>query len=395
MKVVLLTVLVGCGLDPLAKVGDSADVPVSSVRATPSPLDFGVVAAGEDALADVVLENIADGPVTISDSALNSDAGNFWVEAEFSFPLTLQPAATSVVTLGFRDATDGTYDGIYYLKVDGDEQPFELPLRAQVGAGSGDGSDGAGDGGNGGDGGDGGGDDGGGDGVSLSTTSLNFGSVGTGQTGRLPLTITNNSGADILVTNLDFSDFAFTWTPAAGQSFTLAQVIGAGNAKTIDVLFQPGDIRSYSGTLTVETDSGDLTASLRGEGTEPPCTICAPVMLMTGGDTDHSLSINDIFCSVQKTVSITNIGDEDLVLSGATVANDVVATCGAFSVVSGGTGTVPPGGSTNLTVAYTATESCADFFDPIFGATNKMDIANNSSENPYTVQLNATTLCIF
>ena len=46
-------------------------------------------------------------------------------------------------------------------------------------------------------------------------------------------------------------------------------------------------------------------------------------------------------------------------------------------------------------MAYTATESCADFFDPIFGATNKMDIANNSSENPYTVQLNATTLCIF
>ena len=394
MKVVLLSVLAGCGLDPLAKVGDSGTAPLSSVRATPSPLDFGAVAAGEDAFADVVLENVADGPITISDSAINSDAGNFWVEAEFSFPLTLQPAATSVVTLGFRDAADGVYDGVYYLKVDGDERPFELPLRAQVGAGGGDGADGADGADGGGDGGNGGGD-GGGDGVSLSTSSLNFGSVGTGQTGRLPLTITNNSGADILVTSLNFSDFAFTWTPSAGQSFTLAQVISAGNAKTIDVLFQPGDIRSYTGTLTVETDGGDLTANLRGEGTEPPCTICAPVMLMTGGDTDHSVSINDIFCSVQKTVSITNIGDEDLVLSGATITNDAIATCGGFSLVSGGTGTVAPGASTNLTIAYNAIESCADFFDPIFGATNKMDIANNSSENPYTVQLNATTLCLF
>lgn len=377
----LLSLLTACGLDPLAGVGEDSGaaggtepVPVG-VSASPASLDFGSVAIGDSATIDLVLRNNTDSGINVEDAAVNGAADVIVIDSLFGFPIPIPAASEALVSVVFTPAADQDYSGSLQFAIGADL--LEVPVVG-IGGDGGGGTDGTG------------GTGGNPDGLSVSTTSLTFPATDTNATSALSLSLTNNGISDVLVTDLAFSGAGWDWEPASGESFTLSQVISSGSTKNINVIFEPADIRRYNDTLTIAQDGDDpITVSLSGEGTEPPCTLCKPILVAdTGGTDPYSMSIGSVL-GIPGTGSLIlyNQGDLDLNISSASIANDTSG--GTFSLSGLSSVTIAPGGSHTATVTFTCPDFCFDFPNPFTGE-NYLTILSNDPDQPsYEIGLSA------
>lgn len=89
--------------------------------------------------------------------------------------------------------------------------------------------------------------------VSFSVTSLDFGSVASGSSKSLPLTITNTGTASLTITQISASDPQFTVT-----GLTLPLTLASRQAATGTVTFTPSKTGSTTASFTVTGSSGSL-----------------------------------------------------------------------------------------------------------------------------------------
>lgn len=106
-------------------------------------------------------------------------------------------------------------------------------------------------------------------GLSLSATTLDLGStdVGTSVTGSI--TVTNDAASDITIATIDFSDSAFALS--GSSPFEVGSVLSSGTSLDLVVDFNASAAQTYSGTMTITSDSTvtpELTVDLTGEGVE-------------------------------------------------------------------------------------------------------------------------------
>ena len=383
----LLLLIAGCGLDPLADLsddsgaaGDDGTSEVPGVTVDPASVDFGGVALGDTSSVDLVVSNDAPDGIIIQDGAITGDASGFVVESVFGFPITVQSGSEALLTVSFTPDTDLDYEAVLNLAIG--ESLVEVPLSGVGGAGGTDGTDGT-------DGGDGGDDGGTPDGLAASDATLEFPDTYTNDTATRSVTLTNHGIDDALVTGLSFSDpSSWSWAASAGESFTLAQVISSGNSKTLDITFDPADIRAYSDTLSVEIDGQpDVVVGLAGEGTEPPCEICDPDIVVDTGGTDPTIMG---FTSVlgfpdSRSLIIYNQSDVNLVISDVSLTNDTQG--GTFSMSGLGATTIGPRGSTSGTVTFNCPTICFDIENFITGENYLTITSNDPNESSYQVGL--------
>jgi len=183
--------------------------------------------------------------------------------------------------------------------------------------------------------------------LTLSPTSLAFGTVTDGETKTLDLTVTNSNGS-------------FTITPTiAGAGFTIlttgntcATAIAAGASCTLPIQFAPTAVEAYSGTLTLVT--GDATS---------------PTVALTGAGatnisvTPTSISFATITEGTKETTNLTlkNLGTTALSLktsfSGTGAAAYSIATTGntcGTSLAAAATCTLPVQFAPTAAETYTA-----------------------------------------
>ena len=216
--------------------------PPGQIDAGPVGLDFGDVSIGQSGNGLLTIRNVGAGPLTVN--SISSDNTRFAV-ASPSTPFTVAPGGQRPVTLSFQPTTAGRVTGTASIGSDDPANPtVRIPLLGNGIGGSSAGS------------------------LSVSTTSLAFGSVDLGQNADLPLTFSNNGGADLTVSAIASSDpqfsTVFTGSPS-GTPFTLE----AGAELSIMVRFQPSSTGSQNATLSVSSsNSGSPTVniSLSGEG---------------------------------------------------------------------------------------------------------------------------------
>jgi len=211
------------------------------IDAGPVGLDFGDVTIGQSGDGLLTVRNVGGGPLTVS--SITIDTARFSV-ASPPTPFSLAPGGQRTVTLRFQPAAAGPATGSALIGSDDPVNPIvTIPLLGNGVGGSSAAS------------------------LSVSTTSLAFGSVNLGQSADLPLTVSNTGGTDLTVDAIMSSDpqFSpvFTGSPS-GTPFTLA----AGAELTIMVRFQPSAAGTHNGTLSVSNNSGSPTVniSLSGEG---------------------------------------------------------------------------------------------------------------------------------
>jgi len=199
--------------------------------------------------------------------------------------------------------------------------------------------------------------------VSLSPSSLSFGSQSVGTTSApQPVTLTNTGTGTLNVANIATTgDFA--QTNNCGTSMT------AGASCTINVTFIPTASGTRTGTLSV-TDNADAspqTVSLTGTGIAPSVSF-APTSLSFQPQLVGSTS-------APQNVSLTNIGTDTLMITS-------ISTTGDFAQTSNCGSSLAAGASCSITVTFSPTAAGT--------RTGTLLVADNASGSPQSVTLSGS-----
>jgi hypothetical protein len=178
--------------------------------------------------------------------------------------------------------------------------------------------------------------------ITLSGTSLGFGSVTDGSSKTLALTMTSSGTSPLTVNSLSISGSGFSVGPA-----TLPATLAVGQSLTVQIAFSPQTAGSTTGTLTINSNSttgATSTVSLGGTGvaTTTP-TLSLSTTAMSFGSVPDGTSTTQV-------LTLSSTGTAALAISSVSAAGT------GFSIV-GGTFPVSlnPGASTTVTVQFAPT----------------------------------------
>ncbi len=220
-----------------------------------------------------------------------------------------------------------------------------------------------------------------------------FGPVAVGETATETLTL-KNIGTDSLHINAmgvsDTSIFEYRTLP------TPPLTLLPGAEQTVQVDFEPAEAIEYDAELTIITAEvlhESANTQLAGRGDSGDCEICAPIIDVS----DDSLTLDALLsCEKSETITVRNIGDRPLRITGTSIINDVLWSCGNFTAPPlGGTVVLGEMESHPITVTYRATSECAEPFT-LSSEENTLHILSNDPASPDTVvQLGGFATCFF
>jgi Cep192 domain 4/Abnormal spindle-like microcephaly-assoc'd, ASPM-SPD-2-Hydin len=203
--------------------------------------------------------------------------------------------------------------------------------------------------------------------IRASLSSVNFGTVTTGDTNSQLLVISNPSHEDLTVSALTVAGAAFGAT-----GLTTPVTIGAGQSAPFDVVFKPTSKTAFSGSVSIVSNAANspLYISLSGKG----------------GAATHSLSISSynvafgdvaVGKTTSKDISLTNTGTSSVSISAVRLKGAGFRSSGVNSGL-----TLNPNQSATLSVSFGPTNSGA--------ATGSISIASNAANSPQTILLSGT-----
>jgi PGF-CTERM protein len=279
----------------------------------PESQDFGSVQVGSTAETEFVLANTGEAPLAVEGASL---AGSDQFSLVGELPDEVGPGQQASVTVAFSPSETSAVQATVSVDTNDSETGG---LSATV-TGEGIETD-----------------------LSLSSASMTFGETSVGDAKELSVTLTNDGTETVQVSGLSLagSDDAFTVVESPGG-------IDPGESAELVVVFEPGETRSYGGTITVETESEeapDLGISLSGSGTAPKLQ-AAPQSVNFGKTVTGEILTRD--------VRLINRGNEPLSIESLSI---VGANQGAFSIQGGAPGLLAPGEGATVTVRFAPSQA--------------------------------------
>lgn len=326
-------------------------------------LHFGEVALASAGRQELALRNVGESGLHVA-LAVTGDA--------FSVTTTgaeVDGGATTIVAVGFAPEFEGPTTGTLDLAVPSGETASVSLDGVGVAAEAAGGA------------------------IELDPAVLDFGTMDVYDAMQKTVTVRNTGDVDLLVSNVQVDDAAFTLT----GDFNAPKTLAPGQLGDIDVTFTPSTAKSYSNTLTVTSDDARtprVSASLRGTAHDR-CDICAPILSVSSGASDpHSITdFNATFGPDTRTITLDNDGDQPLEVSNVVVNNDSLSPCGTFSVGGWrGATTVPAFGSTDFSITYTASGDCWDVPQEGFDANVCHILSNDPAEPDWVIELGGTRI---
>ena len=228
---------------PIASAPDGGP-PLDSpaIDVTPSSLDFGAVTSGQSKDLTLTVRNSGNAILTVN--SITSSNPRFAL-ASLSTPFNVGAGASQVATIRFSPTSAGTQSGTLTIA---SNDPAKPSLTMNV-TGNGAGSAQA-------------------PAIDVTPSSLDFGSVTTGQTKDLTLTMRNNGNATLTVNSVTSSNPQF-----AMVQLSTPFNVGAGSFQLAIIRFSPTSSGAQSGALTIAgTDTARPTVSiaLAGSGAGGP-----------------------------------------------------------------------------------------------------------------------------
>lgn len=298
--------------------------PEPEITVSPLSLDFGLVENGTT--GDITVNIANDGSADLNVSSLSTDNGVFTVESPTA-PIVIAAGNNTDVTIRFSPVADGAQSGnLTIASDDTDESSVVVSLDGEGFTPAPDEPE-----------------------ITVSPTSLNFGSVENGTTSDLTVNIANDGTADLNVSSLTTDNGVFTV-----ESPSAPVVIGAGNNTDFTIRFSPVADGAQSGNLTIASDDADessVVVSLDGEGftpapDEPEITV-SPTSLDFGSINTGS--------TADLTVNIANDGTADLNVSSLTTDNSVFTVESPTAPI-----VIGAGNNTDVTIRYAPAADGAD-----------------------------------
>jgi hypothetical protein len=206
--------------------------------------------------------------------------------------------------------------------------------------------------------------------LSLSASTLSFGSQIVNTTSAVQTVTVTNSGTATL--NLG----SITATGPFAQTNTCNSPVASGGICTISVTFTPTTAGSAVGSVTLVDNAANSpqTISLTGTG------ITAPVANLSPASVTFATSQAVGTTSAPQTVTLTNTGSATLIIVGITASANFAATndCGA---------SIPVGGNCSISVTFTPTA-----VGNLYGTLTVTDNNNGALGSTQTVALAGTGL---
>jgi hypothetical protein len=214
--------------------GSQPTIPQLTVSST--SLSFGSVTVNSSATKSVTLTSTGTAPVTVNTVSL-SGVG-FSVVAG-TLPVTLNPSQSLTLSVSFAPTVAGSASG--QLTITSNSSTGGSAVVALSGTGTANNPQ-----------------------LTLSTTSLSFGSVADRSSATLSLTLTSSGTSPVTVNSASISGTGFS---LIGGSFPVT--LSPNQSTTLQVQFAPTTTGSLMGTLAISSNSsgGNVSVALSGTGT--------------------------------------------------------------------------------------------------------------------------------
>lgn len=224
----------------------------SILTPAPSSLSFGQVNVGSNSSLSLVLTNSGSSSETLT--AFQVVGSSFGVSGP-TLPITLNKGQSVTLSVTFTPSTTGLLNGSVFVP----GPNLNVPMS---GTGS---TTTAGQ-------------------LSVTPSTLSFGSIDIGSTGSQPSTITA-SGGSVTVSSASSSSSQFT---VSGASFPLT--LNSGQSAQVNVIYAPTTSGSSSATLTYTTStSSRSTESLSGTGVSPTYSVTLTWTASTSSVTGYNV----------------------------------------------------------------------------------------------------------
>jgi hypothetical protein len=366
----LLTSCIGLQPVPGGEESGAQSQTVGGITLNATTLDFGELDVGDLGEEALVLTNASGHLVHV-----NATVSGAYFSID-STGLDLADETEAVLTLSYEPEAAGEHEGTLELGLG-----RETATVALVGAAVGEDDD------------TGGGSSGGGE-LTTDQPSLAFGTLDLYASSMKQLVVTNTGSEPLTVSSATSGDTAFV----LGGNLTPPRTLDPGEYRVIEVTFTPSAEKAYSTNLVIESDDPGAPTTriaMTGEGVDQ-CDVCSPLIEVdTGSSSDYA--ITDFFSfygsSDARTITVGNGGDMDLVVRDVEVKNDIIPSCGTFTL-SGWTGskTVAPGKTTSFKVTYTGDGTCVDLSFKELDNNVLHILSNDLVEDDYVIELQGTSV---
>ncbi len=316
--------------------GTGSPAGTATLSASPASVGFGSVTVGGKVTQSITLTN--SGTTSLSISKISSTGAGFTFSSP-SFPFTIAAGAHTSITATFSPTSAISYSGQLAITSTASNATLDVALS--------------------------------GTGVALpalsvSPTSLGFGSVTVGTKSSLEVTLTNSG-----TTSLTVSKISSTGTGFGFSSPSLPLTLAAGAHTSVSVTFSPTSTVSYSGQVSVVSTASTSTVDvpLSGTGAAVPTLSVNP----------NSLSFGSVTVGTQIVLPIilTNTGNESISVS------KIVRTGNGFTYISPIIPfTIAAGKNASLDVTFSPTSTAS--------YSGQLSIESTASDSTVDVPLSGT-----
>jgi len=306
----------------------------------PTSINFGKVGIGKQTTQSIAISNTGNTTISITQATVSNSQFSL---PGATFPMSLATGQSGNVTVAVTPTASGTVAGtLTALGSNGNSQVVNLSATAVAPTPQ----------------------------ISLSSSSVQFGTVTVGSTGNSTLTISNAGTADLTV-----SLITLTGTGFGATGIATPKTISAGQSASLALTFQPTIAGAASASLSIASnDPATPTSTVALSGTGSTTTTQAGITLTPSSANLGNVTVGS---SNSQTFQVKNTGNGVLTITQATVS---------------GTGFSTPG----LTVPLSINPGLTSTFNAVFqpaaagSATGSISILSNAPTSPTTIGLSGT-----
>jgi len=343
-SILLFAVLLGTGIlggcAGIVTGGKTTPPEVAAFQVSPTNVNFGKVGVGKQTTQTVAVTNTGSKPVSITQATASNPAFSL---TGVTLPMTVATGQSGNFTVAVTPSTSGTLSGTLTVQGSDGATPAVVNLSATAVAPTPQ--------------------------ISLSSSSVQFGTVGVGSTSNLSLTISNSGNADLTV-----SVISLTGAEYSVSGILTPKTITAGASALVGLTFQPTVGGAAAATLSITSnDPANPTMSVALGGTGSTATFgqlqANPASLSFGSVSSGGNATQQVILSNTGTIPVQ--------------ISNIAASGAGFSV----NGITAP---FTLNAAATATLNVVFAPTTASSASGSVTVTSNATNSPLTVSLTGT-----
>ena len=312
----------------------------AAFQVSPTTLNFGKVGVGKQTSQTIAVTNTGTLPVSITQATISNPQFSL---TGATLPMSVATGQSGNFTVGVTPSTSGTLSGTLTVQGSDGAAPAVVNLSATAVAPAPQ--------------------------ISLSSSSVQFGTVGIGSTSNLNLTISNTGNADLTVSVISLTGAEFSVS-----GITTPKTIVAGQSAQLGLSFQPKVGGAAAATLSITSnDPANPTMSVALAGTGSTATF-------------GQLQANPASVSFGSVNAGGNATQQIILNNTGTAAVQI------SSIAASGAGFSVNGITTPFTLNATATATLNVVFAPTTGgsASGSVTVTSNATNSPLTISLSGT-----